>query len=142
MNEHNKFLRGQIAWIGFRQTFVLYDRQSRHGGTTGYTYRKMLRFALDGITGFSDFPLKVASLAGFVVSGVTFFVGLYALYARFVTHDIVPGWTSLIISILFLGGVQLFSLGIIGEYLSRISADVKNRPLYIVDESSEGSDEL
>ena len=138
MNEHNKFLRGQIAWIGFRQTYVLYDRHSRHGGTTGYTYRKMIRFALDGITGFSDFPLKVASLAGFVVSGVTFLVALYALYARFIAHDIVPGWTSLIISILFLGGVQLFSLGIIGEYLSRISLDVKNRPLYIIDETSEG----
>ena len=136
MGEHNKFIRGQIAWIGFRQTYVEYDRHSRHGGTTGYTYSKMLRFALDGITSFSDFPLKLASFTGFVIAGTTFLVGLYALYSRFFSNDYVPGWASLILCVLFLGGVQLFSLGIIGEYLSRISTDVKNRPLYVVAEES------
>jgi polyisoprenyl-phosphate glycosyltransferase len=134
MPEHNKFLRGQIAWIGFRQTYVEYDRQSRHGGTTGYTYGKMIRFALDGITSFSDFPLKLASVMGFVVAGLTFVVGLYALYSRLILKDYVPGWASILITILFLGGVQLLSLGIIGEYLSRISQDVKNRPLYVIAE--------
>jgi dolichol-phosphate mannosyltransferase len=136
MNEHNKFIRGQIAWIGFRQTFVEYDRQSRNAGQTGYTYGKMFRFALDGITSFSDFPLKLASFIGFAVAGISFVLGMVALYARFVTQDYVPGWASLMITILFLGGVQLVSLGIIGEYLSRISQDVKNRPLYVVAEES------
>jgi len=137
MGEHNKFIRGQIAWVGFRQTYVEYDRQSRHAGQTGYTYGKMFRFALDGITSFSDFPLKLASFMGFAVAGISFLLGMFALYARFITGDYVPGWASLMITILFLGGVQLLSLGILGEYLSRISQDVKNRPLYIVADESE-----
>ncbi len=136
MREHNKFLRGQIAWIGFRQTYVEYDRHSRFGGQTGYTYRKMIKFALDGITSFSDFPLKLASMMGFAVAGITFLVALYALYSRLVLKDYVPGWASLIICILFLGGVQLFCLGIVGEYVARISQEVKERPLYIVEESN------
>ncbi len=140
MKEHNKFIRGQIAWVGFRQTYVEYDRHSRHGGTTGYTYGKMLRFALDGITSFSDFPLKLASYMGFFVAAASFLMGIYALYGRFIRKDYVPGWASLMLVMLFLGGVQLFSLGIIGEYLSRISQDVKNRPLYVVaDESPEAA---
>jgi dolichol-phosphate mannosyltransferase len=132
MPEQNKFLRGQISWIGYRQTFVEYDRAERAGGETGYTYRKMIRLALDGITGFSDAPLKAATLGGFVVSGVAFLVMLYTLYSRFVTHDYQPGWASLMISILFLGGVQLIAVGIIGEYIARLSANVRQRPLYLV----------
>jgi dolichol-phosphate mannosyltransferase len=136
MREHNKFLRGQIAWIGFRQTYVEYDRHSRFGGQTGYTYAKMLKFAIDGITSFSDFPLKLASMMGFAMAGITFLVGLYALYSRLILKDYVPGWASLIICILFLGGVQLFCLGIVGEYIGRISQEVKERPLYIVEETN------
>lgn len=136
MPEQNKFLRGQISWIGFRQTFVEYDRSERHGGATGYTYAKMFRFAVDGITSFSDAPLRIASFMGFVVSGVAFLVLLYALYGTFFLKNTVPGWASVIVSVLFLGGIQLISLGLLGEYLSRISANVKNRPLYIVDESN------
>jgi len=132
MPEQNKFLRGQISWIGFRQTYVEYDRAQRAGGETGYTYSKMLRLALDGITAFSDFPLKLASLSGFVVSGIAFLVMLYTLYARFITHDYQPGWASLMVSILFLGGVQLIAIGIIGEYIGRLSANVRQRPLYLV----------
>jgi dolichol-phosphate mannosyltransferase len=132
MPEQNKFLRGQISWIGFRQTFVEYDRAQRAGGETGYTYGKMLRLAIDGITAFSDFPLKLASLSGFVVSGISFLVMLYTLYARFITHEYQPGWASLMISILFLGGVQLIAIGIIGEYIGRLSANVRQRPLYLV----------
>lgn len=132
MPEQNKFLRGQIAWIGFRQTYVEYDRAQRAGGETGYTYGKMLRLAIDGITAFSDFPLKLASLSGFVVSGIAFLVMLYTLYSRFVTHDYQPGWASLMISILFLGGVQLIAIGIIGEYIGRLSANVRQRPLYLI----------
>lgn len=133
MPEQQKYLRGQIAWAGFNQTYILYDRDERHAGSTGYTYKKMLRFALDGITGFSNLPLKFATIAGFIVSGVTFLVSLYALYARFIAKDYVPGWTSLILAVLFIGGVQLISIGIIGEYISRMSANVRNRPLYILE---------
>lgn len=136
MPEQNKFLRGQISWIGYRQTFLEYDRAVRAGGVTGYTYGKMLRFALDGITAFSDVPLKVATVGGFLVSGVAFLVVLYTLYSRFITHDYQPGWASLMVSILFLGGVQLVAIGIIGEYLARLGANVRQRPLYIVSESN------
>lgn len=136
MPEQNKFLRGQISWIGYRQTFLEYDRAVRAGGVTGYTYGKMLRFALDGITAFSDVPLKVATVGGFLVSGVAFLVVLYTLYSRFVTHNYQPGWASLMVSILFLGGVQLVAIGIIGEYLARLGANVRQRPLYIVSESN------
>src|SRR5690606_29949696 len=94
------------------------------------------RFALDGITSFSDFPLKVATMSGFVVSGIAFLVMLYALYARFVSDDTVPGWTSTILSVLFLGGIQLISIGIIGEYISRISNNVRGRPIYITDDTN------
>jgi glycosyltransferase involved in cell wall biosynthesis len=132
MPEQNKFLRGQISWIGFRQTYVEYDRAQRAAGETGYTYSKMLRLALDGITAFSDFPLKLASLSGFAVSGIAFIVMLYTLFARFITHDYQPGWASLMISILFLGGVQLIAIGIIGEYMGRMSANVRQRPLYLI----------
>jgi glycosyltransferase involved in cell wall biosynthesis len=136
MPEQQKFLRGQISWIGFNQTYVEYNRDERHGGETGYTYKKMLRFALDGITSFSNLPLKFATAAGFVVSGITFIVILYALYARFISKDFVPGWTSLILAVLFIGGVQLITIGIIGEYISRLSANVRNRPLYIMGENN------
>jgi glycosyltransferase involved in cell wall biosynthesis len=132
MPEQNKFLRGQISWIGYRQTFVEYDRAERAGGETGYTYRKMIRLALDGITAFSDAPLKAATLMGFVVSAIAFVVMLYTLYARFVSHNYEPGWASLMVSILFLGGVQLIAVGIIGEYMARLSANVRQRPLYFV----------
>jgi polyisoprenyl-phosphate glycosyltransferase len=136
MPEQQKFLRGQISWIGFNQTYVEYDRDERHEGKTGYTYKKMIRLALDGITSFSNAPLKFATLSGFIVSGIAFFIMLYALYSRFILKDYVPGWTSLILSVMFIGGIQLVSIGIIGEYISRISTNIRNRPLYIIRESS------
>ena len=136
MPEKNKFLRGQISWIGFNQTFVSYERQKRQGGETGYTYRKMLNFALDGITAFSDVPLKIVTYFGFIVSIFSFLVAIYALYSKFILEDYVQGWTSLIITILFLGGIQMIAIGIIGEYLSRMNHNIRNRPLYIVRESN------
>jgi polyisoprenyl-phosphate glycosyltransferase len=136
MPERHKFLRGQIAWIGFRQSFVTYERDERNAGTTGYTYQKMLRFALDGITAFSDFPLKIVTWFGFFVSFITFLVILFAIYSRFILKDFVQGWTSLMISVLFIGGVQMIAIGIIGEYLSRMNTDIRKRPLYIVKESN------
>ncbi len=136
MPEQEKFLRGQIAWAGFNQTFVEYERNERHAGKTGYPFKKMLRFALDGITSFSNFPLKFATLAGFAVSFVAFILMLYALYSRFILKDFVQGWTSLILSVLFIGGIQLICLGIIGEYISRMSNNIRNRPMYIVKETN------
>lgn len=136
MPEQQKFLRGQISWIGFNQTYVEYERDERFAGETGYTYKKMIRFALDGITSFSNFPLKFATICGFVVSGIAFLVMLYALYARFISRDYIEGWTSIIISVLFLGGIQLISIGIIGEYISRLSSNVRNRPLYIINDTN------
>ena len=136
MPEQQKFLRGQISWAGFRQTFIEYDRNERHAGQTGYTYKKMFRFALDGITSFSNLPLKFATILGFIVSFFTFLFALWALYSRFVLKSYVQGWTSLMLVILFIGGVQLICIGIIGEYISRLSSNVRNRPLYIVRETN------
>lgn len=134
MPEREKFLRGQIAWMGFNQTSVAYDRAARQAGDTGYTYRKMIGFALDGITSFSDFPLKVATISGFTVSFISFVLMIYALWSRFVWKVYEPGWTSLMLSVLFIGGIQLIAVGIIGEYIGRISNNVKQRPLYLVRE--------
>ncbi|MGB1318281.1 MAG: glycosyltransferase family 2 protein [Flavobacteriales bacterium] len=136
MPEREKFLRGQIAWVGFDQTFVEYERDERVAGNTGYTWSKMVGFALDGITSFSNFPLRMATLAGFIMSFIAFLLMLYALYSRFILQVYEPGWTSLMLSVLFLGGIQLVSIGIIGEYIGRIAGNVKQRPLYIVKDKS------
>jgi dolichol-phosphate mannosyltransferase len=136
MPEREKFLRGQIAWIGFNQTYIEYEREERQAGSTSYTWRKMLRFALDGITSFSNFPLKMATISGFAMSFVSFLLMLYALYSRFILKVYEPGWTSLMLSVLFIGGIQLVSIGIIGEYIGRISNNVKQRPLYLIKDSS------
>ncbi|MCC5944457.1 MAG: glycosyltransferase family 2 protein [Bernardetiaceae bacterium] len=135
MPETNKFLRGQIAWIGYKQTFIEYERAKRHAGKTGYTYKKMISFALNGITGFSNVPIKFVTLTGFFVSGVAFFMILYSFYVRY--YDPINyerGWASLMTGIMFLGGVQLISIGILGEYISRINNDVRKRPLYFIQE--------
>lgn len=135
MPEKNKFLRGQIAWAGFNQIGIPYERDERHGGETGYTFRKMLRFALDGITAFSNFPLKIASMVGF--TSFLFAIGLivYALRANLLGLT-VPGWTSLTIIVAFIGGVQLLCIGLIGEYIIRLITNIRNRPLYIVESSN------
>jgi dolichol-phosphate mannosyltransferase len=96
----------------------------------------MLRFAFDGITSFSNFPLKFASFLGFTFSGISFILILFALYEKIILHNTVRGWTSLILVVLFLGGIQLLSIGIIGEYIGRISTNIRNRPLYVVNETN------
>jgi dolichol-phosphate mannosyltransferase len=136
MPERHKFLRGQIAWVGFRQTGLEYERDARQFGKTGYPFSKMLRFALDGITGFSDIPLRFVSNLGILVTIFAFFMTLYALYSRYILQDYTQGWTSIIITVLFMGGVQMISIGIIGEYLTRINADTRKRPLYVVRENN------
>lgn len=136
MPEWNKFLRGQIAWTGFNQTSIQYTREERYAGKTNYSYSKMFSFAFDGITAFSNLPLRLATYLGFVVSLISFFFILYTLYQKYINGNVVQGWSSLMVSILFIGGVQLICLGIIGEYLGRIMDNVKQRPLYIVRESN------
>ncbi len=137
MPESHKFLRGQISWVGYRQTFIEYEREERHAGKTGYTYRKMFRFALDGITAFSNFPIKLVIVMGFLVSTIAFLMIVYTFYVKYFTNqEVERGWASLMVGILFLGGVQLISIGILGEYISRINTDVRKRPLYFIKESN------
>ena len=136
MPEQNKFLRGQIAWLGFKQTQVVFNREKRKCGKSGYSLSKMLHFAIDGVTSFSDKPLLLVSKLGFTISFISFIVILYAIYSHFILNRTITGWTSLIISSMFIGGVQLISVGIIGEYISRINKNVQNRPLYIVEHTN------
>ena len=140
MPEQNKFLRGQISWAGFRQTAVEYDRDERNAGKTSYTYRKMIRFAIDGITSFSEAPLRFVFWSGMVVSGVAFLVIIYSMISYLFLEDYVRGWASTMVSILFVGGIQLIGIGIIGEYLARIGANVRQRPLYVVAEDNSANE--
>ena len=135
MPEKNKFLRGQIAWTGFHQTGIPYEREARHKGETGYSFRVMLRLALDGITAFSNFPLKIATWTGFISWVASLVMIGYALYSQF-TGGTVQGWTSTIIMLAFIGGLQLLCLGIIGEYIIRLITNIRNRPLYIIESAS------
>lgn len=132
INEKNKFLRGLITWVGYRQIGVNYIRDSRYAGETKFTVRKMVRFAIDGISSFSNLPLKMAAIMGFVVSFISFLLVLGVFYFK-LSHEPAPGWASIMVAITFLGGVQLIAIGIIGEYLGRIFDEVKNRPLYLLD---------
>lgn len=136
MPEQSKFLRGQIAWAGFRQTSVEYDRDERLSGTTSYTYAKMIRFAIDGITAFSEAPLRFITLSGFFVSFIAFLLIIYSILSYFFSTGYQTGWASQMISFLFIGGIQLIGIGIIGEYLARIGANARQRPLYIVAEDN------
>ncbi len=137
MREQHRFIRGMVSWVGFRQTGVPYTRQERYAGTTKYPLRKMLRFAWDGITGFSYFPLQLATYMGFAIAGLSALAIVVVIYLRaFTSARPLEGQATTLVMVLFLGGVQLISLGIIGEYLGRIYNEVKGRPLYIVREVS------
>jgi dolichol-phosphate mannosyltransferase len=135
MRERNRFVRGLAGWIGFRQTSITYIRDVRQAGETKYPLGKMLRFALTGLISFSSVPLQLASYLGFLVSSVAFLYIVYAIGLKLFTDQVVWGWASVMVAVLFLGGVQLLSLGIIGEYIGRIYEEVKQRPLYVVDEA-------
>jgi polyisoprenyl-phosphate glycosyltransferase len=136
MKDHNKFIRGEVSWTGFNQVIIEYEGDGRKGGKTNFTYRKMLNLAMDGITGFSNFPLKFASLSGIFISIVAFFWIIYVLVQKLILHQTVSGWASIMVAVLFLGGIQLLSIGIIGEYISRINEATRNRPLYIIRETN------
>lgn len=133
LREHHRFMRGLISWVGFRQMALEYVRAPRRAGRTKYSWRAMIYLALDGILSFSSRPLRLATNFGFLAIVVAFGVLLYGL-ARYAAGDVVRGWTSTMVTVLFLGGIQLFTIGIIGEYLSRIYDEIKGRPLYVVEE--------
>lgn len=135
MREENRYLRGMVAWTGFAQTSVEYERDPRHAGASKYTLRKMLRLALDGITSFSEKPLRVAAQLGFLVTILALTWMVFILTNVVLSSDgVIEGWPSLMATILFIGGVQLLSIGILGEYLGRVYRESKHRPLYVVSE--------
>jgi polyisoprenyl-phosphate glycosyltransferase len=135
MPERDRFVRGMVSWLGFSQIPVPYHREARAAGVTKFSFFKMLRFAMDGIFSFSIVPLRIATWMGFAASAIALCVLLYALVERaFGFPGLVRGWTSTVTAILFLGGVQLICIGIIGEYIGRIYAESKRRPLYVVRE--------
>lgn len=135
MRERHRFLRGMSAWIGFKQVGVEYKRAARVAGVTKYPFKKMLRLALNAITGFSYFPLQVATYFGFIAAGLAILAIPVVTVLRLVGSHFFEGQTTTLISVLFLGGVQLISLGILGEYIGRIYDEVKGRPLYVVSEA-------
>jgi glycosyltransferase involved in cell wall biosynthesis len=137
--EHNRFLRGMVSYIGFKQTAVQFDRDERHAGNTGYPLKKMLRFAADGIFSFSSAPLKLISRLGFFIATLSILGIIYALSVKIFTPQYaVEGWTFIVISIFFIGGIQLIMLGVLGGYIGRIYTEVQNRPLYGVESIRRG----
>lgn len=140
--EHNRFLRGMVSYVGYRQIAVLFDRDRRFAGTTSYPLSKMIKFAGDGIFSFSVFPLKLISRLGYAISTISFIGILYAIIVKLADPTrVVPGWTFIVIAILLVGGVQLIMLGVLGSYIGRIYVEAQNRPLYLIEsiKSSEHS---
>ena len=137
MPERNRFLRGMVPWVGYRQTGVPYRRHARYAGTSKFgSVRQMLPFALNAITSFSYFPLQLATYLGFAMAGISALAILIVIFLRLITaHAELTGQATTLVAVLFLGGVQLISLGIIGEYLGRIYDEVKGRPLYLIDKA-------
>ena len=141
MPERFRYIRGMIAWIGFNATGVEYDRQERLKGSSKYPFRKSLALAIDGIISFSFFPLRIATWFGFIISGAAFLYALYIIHQGLFTDAVVKGWPSTMVILLFLGGIILIILGVIGEYLGRTNIEVKNRPAYFIKETIENDKE-
>lgn len=132
MPERTRFMKGLFAWVGFKQTSVLFDRKPRFKGATTWNYWKLWNFAIDGITSFSFLPLKIWGYVGLIISFVSLLYAAFLVLRTLIFGTDVPGYASLMVAVLFLGGVQLLTLGIIGEYLARVYEEVKARPLYLV----------
>jgi dolichol-phosphate mannosyltransferase len=134
--EHNRFIPGLRSWLGFKQASVLYDRQSRVGGAPKQSLRRLIHYALDGMFSFSNKPLRAATYCGFIVSAFAFLLAVYYFVTFFAfKKQAGSGFTTIILCVLFLGGVQLICVGILGEYIGRIYEEVKRRPLYVVRET-------
>jgi glycosyltransferase involved in cell wall biosynthesis len=134
LRERNRFMKGLFAWVGFKQKQIYFEREPRAAGETKWNYGKLWRFALDGITSFSYLPLRFATWIGMTVASFAFLYGAVIIAKTIILGNDVPGYPSLMVVILFLGGIQLTALGIIGEYLGRMFNESKQRPLYLVDE--------
>jgi glycosyltransferase involved in cell wall biosynthesis len=134
LREVNRFVRGMVAWVGFRQTIIEYDRNPRFAGQTHYPMGKMIKFALDGITSFSIVPLRMATWLGIASGAVGVFVAAWAAYERFYNARVVPGWTTIVLAVALASSAQLVMTGVLGEYVGRIYEEIKRRPLYIVSE--------
>jgi dolichol-phosphate mannosyltransferase len=134
MKERHRFLRGMSVWVGFRQTGVEYKRAARHAGETKYPLKKMVKFASDAITGYSFFPLQLATYLGFFSAGLSILAIPVVIITRLAGDQAFLGQATTLIAVLFLGGIQLISLGVLGEYIGRIYDEAKGRPLYIVRE--------
>jgi glycosyltransferase involved in cell wall biosynthesis len=132
MPERKRFMKGLFAWVGYKQTAIWFDREPRYQGETKWNYWKLWNFALDGIASFSFFPLKVWSYVGFVIASIALLYALYLMLRTIVFGIDLPGYASIMVAVLFLGGIQLLTLGIIGEYIGRVYEEVKRRPLYLV----------
>ncbi len=140
MREENRYLPGMVAWLGFRQCPLPYERKGRDAGRTHFSAGGLLRFAMDGITSFSDKPLRLSSAIGGVITLVSFLVMSWSVLRRiFDPESTIPGFTSVLAAVLFIGGVQLLSIGLLGEYVGRIYSETKHRPLYVVEELISGS---
>ena len=135
MRERHRFLRGMSSWVGFKQTGVRYKRAARYSGETKYPYKKMIKFASDAITSFSYFPLQLAMYLGFITAGISIIAIPVVIISRIVGSHAFTGQATTLIAVLFLGGVQLISLGILGEYIGRLYDEAKDRPLYIIREA-------
>jgi polyisoprenyl-phosphate glycosyltransferase len=133
--ERTRFMKGLFAWVGFRQTALVYDREPRHAGETKWSYWRLWNFAIDAVTSFSSLPLKIWSYLGLIASIFAFLYALFLASLKIVRGIDVPGYASLMVAVLFFGGVQLITLGIMGEYLSRMYNEIKGRPLYLVREA-------
>ncbi|MEO8399200.1 MAG: glycosyltransferase family 2 protein [Ignavibacteriaceae bacterium] len=131
-HENQLFIRGLVNWIGFNSTNITYVADKRFSGNSSYSYKKMLKFAVDGIMSFSTRPLRIASILGIVVSIFAFLNILSALYDNYILRKTVPGWTSILVSVLFLGGIQLLSIGLLGEYIGKMFLETKKRKNYII----------
>jgi len=139
LREKDRFIRGLVSWIGFKQTALLYQREERYRGSTKYPLSKMLKFALDGLTSFSTAPLKLATWLGYAAASLAFLYLLSVFIQKWLGYT-VQGWATIMVALLFIGGVQMICLGILGEYLGRIFNEIKPRPVYIVEEILERSE--
>jgi polyisoprenyl-phosphate glycosyltransferase len=132
LTERNRFMKGLFAWVGFKQTSIYYDRHPRYSGTTKWNYWRLWNFALEGFVSFSSIPLRIWSYIGLFFATYSFLHAIFLIVRTLVYGRDWPGYASTMVAILFIGGVQLISLGVIGEYLGRVYNEVKGRPLYIV----------
>jgi len=132
IHERARFFRGIVSWMGYRNIGIPYVADKRFMGKSKYSFIELMSLALTAITSFSSLPLYVCAYLGLVIAGASFFYAIFAIYEKFFTNNVVPGWTSVLVSVLFLGGIQLIAIGVLGGYLARVYEEVKQRPLYLI----------